>query len=41
MLSGLLGEGLGVGIPVDGMVCVVAERDVSSLDRQNEIPGGG
>ena len=28
MLSGLLGEGLGVGTPVDGMVCVVAERDV-------------
>ena len=41
MLSGLLGEGLGVGTPVDDMVCVVAERDVSSLDRQNEIPGGG
>ena len=28
MLSGLLGEGLGVDTPVDGMVCVVAERDV-------------
>ena len=28
MLSGLLGEGLGVGTPVDSMVCVVAERDV-------------
>ena len=28
MLSGLLGEGLGVGTPVDDMVCVVAERDV-------------
>ena len=28
MLSGLLGEGLGVGTLVDGMVCVVAERDV-------------
>ena len=28
MLSGSLGEGLGVGTPVDGMVCVVAERDV-------------
>ena len=28
MLSGLLGEGLGVGTPVDSMVRVVAERDV-------------
>ena len=28
MLSGLLDEGLRVGTPVDGMVCVVAERDV-------------
>ena len=28
MLSGLLGEGLGVGTPANGMVCVVAERDV-------------
>ena len=31
MLSGLLGEWLGVGTPVDGMVCVVAERDVYIL----------
>ena len=38
MLSGLLGEGLGVGTPANGVVCVVAERDES---RQNEIPGGG
>ena len=38
MLSCLLGEWLGVGTPVDGMVCVMAERDES---RQNEIPGGG
>ena len=28
MLSGLLGEGLGVGTPVDDMVRVMAERDV-------------
>ena len=41
MLSCLLGEWLGVGTPVDGMVCVVAERDVYNLNRQNEIPGGG
>ena len=38
MLSGLLGEWR---TPVDGMVCVMAERDVYNLNRQNEIPGGG
>ena len=41
MLSGLLGEWLGVGTPVDGMVCVMAERDWYNLNRQNKIPGGG
>ena len=41
MLSCLLGEGLGVGTPVDGILCVVAERDVFNWSRQNEIPGGG
>ena len=32
MLSGLLGEGLGVGTPVDGMVCVMLELLVAERD---------